>query len=141
MFYILLFVYFLFLARSTRRGTPHLLASLIVIVSVPFIAFQFFCLQVFYLDGRDHYRLWKSRNCHDLFCTHTNYQYCGGRAEASIPRTPGGGLNHRNGMHYLTKTLALLISFHGLYYYPQQQQKKDCRQFKYFWKIYIRSKK
>ncbi|KAI1708070.1 hypothetical protein DdX_12015 [Ditylenchus destructor] len=83
-------------SRSTRRGTPHLLASLIVIVSVPFIAFQFFCLQVFYLDGRDHYRLWKSSNCHDLFCTHTNYQYCGGRAEASIPRTPGGGLNHRN---------------------------------------------
>ncbi|KAI1707141.1 hypothetical protein Ddc_14975 [Ditylenchus destructor] len=83
-------------SRYIKRGTPHLLASFIVVISVPFIAFQIFCLQVFYLDGRDHYRLWKSRNCHDLFCTHTNYQYCGGRAEASIPRTPGGGLNRQN---------------------------------------------
>ncbi|KAI1691294.1 hypothetical protein DdX_21971 [Ditylenchus destructor] len=44
----------------------------LALLCLAFVVYQWYCIGLFYQDGQDHYRLWKARNCHNKYCTHTH---------------------------------------------------------------------
>ncbi|KAI1705248.1 hypothetical protein DdX_13716 [Ditylenchus destructor] len=64
------FLYFVMDCFQKSPSMSPMFSIPLALVCLPFIAYQFYCVGLFYKDGQDHYHLWKARNCHNRYCTH-----------------------------------------------------------------------
>ncbi|KAI1709900.1 hypothetical protein Ddc_13663 [Ditylenchus destructor] len=81
--FIVIFIYNCF-RKSFSISPPF--SILLALLCVVFIAYQWYCIGLFYRDGQDHYRLWEARNCHNK-----NFDAQDRRSRKDIPEviTPG----------------------------------------------------